>query len=88
MPPVVAMILIELLAMVACQHNDGIIHKSLFLQSLKHLAQQQVVLIAGVAIQVPERSWIHIVVKLGIIGKRPCWLEMFVLVGWQLKTMG
>ena len=88
MSPVVTMILIKLLTVVACQHNDGIIHKSLFLQGLKHLAQQQVVLITGIAIQVPERSWVHIVVKLGIVGKRPCWLEMLVLVGRQFKTMG
>ena len=87
MSPVIMMVLIELLTVVARKNNDGVIHQSLFLQGLEDAAQQQVILIAAVAIEIPERSRIHLVVELGIVGIRPSRLEMLVLFSWELKAM-
>lgn len=87
MSPVIMMVLIELLTVVARKNDDGVIHQSLLLQGLEDAAQQQVVLIAAVAIHIPERSRIHIVAEFGIVGIRPSRLETLVLVGRKSKAM-
>ena len=61
MSPVVAMVLVEFLTVVARNYHDGIVHQALFLQRLEYLAQQDVVLVYRVAIQVVEWRRVHIV---------------------------
>ena len=61
------MVLIELLSVVTGEHDDRVLVESLTLQRREHLGQEEVDVVATVAIEVEKRRGVHVVGQFGIV---------------------
>ena len=65
--PIVHMVLIELLSVITGEHDDRVLVEFLTLQHREHPGQEEVDVVATVAIEVEKRRGVHVVGQFGIV---------------------
>ena len=78
MAPIILLVLVELLAVVASDEDDGVRHQALSLYGIENHADEGVNLVDAIPVTIEKGFGIGSVVQSCVVGERPRGLEMCV----------
>lgn len=87
MSPVVFLVLVELLTVVSCYDDNGVVSHAAFFDGFQSLSNEDVGLVAAVSVQVEYGRGVCVVVEFGLVDVFVAWRKPCELVLRQFKAV-